>query len=100
QELEERYKKEKEAIEVLEEEPKNEKPKISIDDFLSASPKEKTVPLKEAYSEKKSTYHTSPIISPIYGIEEEQVKKNTTLELENKKSMMKKLEKIMNFYLS
>ena len=81
-ELEERYRKEKEQVEVLEvEEPKEEKPKLSIDDFLSA--KEKVTPLKEAYSEKKSTYHPSPIISPIYGIEEEPVKKNTTLELEN-----------------
>ena len=83
QELEERYRKEKEQVEVLEveEEPKEEKPKLSIDDFLSA--KEKVTSLKEAYSEKKSTYHPSPIISPIYGIEEEPVKKNTTLELEN-----------------
>ena len=81
-ELEERYRKEKEQVEVLEvEESKEEKPKLSIDDFLSA--KEKVTPLKEAYSEKKSTYHPSPIISPIYGIEEEPVKKNTTLELEN-----------------
>ena len=83
QELEERYRKEKEQVEVLEveEEPKEEKPKLSIDDFLSA--KEKVTPLKEAYSENKTTYHPSPIISPIYGIEEEPVKKNTTLELEN-----------------
>ena len=81
-ELEERYKREKEQVEVLEvKEPKEEKPKLSIDDFLSA--KEKVTPLKEAYSEKKSTYHPSPIISPIYGIEEEPVKKSTTLELEN-----------------
>ena len=83
QELEERYKREKEQVEILEvvEEPKEEKPKLSIDDFLSA--KEKVTPLKEAYSENKTTYHPSPIISPIYGIEEEPVKKNTTLELEN-----------------
>lgn len=81
-ELEERYRREKEQVEVLEvEESKEEKPKLSIDDFLSA--KEKVTPLKEAYSEKKSTYHPSPIISPIYGIEEEPVKKSTTLELEN-----------------
>ena len=80
QELEERYRKEK--VEVLTvEEAKEEKTKLSIDDFLSA--KEKVTPLKEAYSEKKSTYHPSPIISPIYGIEEEQVKRNATLELEN-----------------
>ena len=83
QELEERYRKEKEQVEVLEveEEPKTEKPKLSIDDFLSA--KEKVPSINEAYNEKKSTYHPSPIISPIYGIEEEPVKKNTTLELEN-----------------
>ena len=83
QELEERYRKEKEQVEVLEveEEPKTEKPKLSIDDFLSA--KEKVPIINEAYTEKKSTYHPSPIISPIYGIEEEPVKKNTTLELEN-----------------
>lgn len=80
-ELEERYRKEKEQVEVLEveEEFKDEKPKLSIDDFLSAKEK----PLTEAYSEKESTYHPSPIISPVYGIEEEPIKKNTTLELEN-----------------
>ncbi len=83
QELEERYRKEKDQVEVLEveEEPKTEKSKLSIDDFLSA--KEKVPSINEAYTEKKSTYHPSPIISPIYGIEEEPVKKNTTLELEN-----------------
>ena len=94
QELEERYKREKEQVEVLEveEEPKEEKPKLSIDDFLSA--KEKVTPLKEAYSEKKSTYHPSPIISPIYGIEEEPVRKNTTLELENTTNLQKFDEEI------
>ena len=96
QELEERYRKEKEQVEVLEveEEPKEEKPKLSIDDFLSAKPQEKAVPLKEAYSEKKSTYHPSPIISPIYGIEEEPVSKNTTLELENTANYQKFDEEI------
>ncbi len=96
QELEERYKREKEQVEVLEveEEPKEEKPKLSIDDFLSAKPQEKAVPLKEAYSEKKSTYHPSPIISPIYGIEEEPVRKNTTLELENTTNLQKFDEEI------
>ena len=94
QELEERYRKEKEQVEVLEveEEPKEEKPKLSTDDFLSA--KEKVTPLKEAYSEKKSTYHPSPIISPIYGIEEEPVRKNTTLELENTTNLQKFDEEI------
>ena len=94
QELEERYKREKEQIEVLEveEEPKEEKPKLSIDDFLSA--KEKVTPLKEAYSENKTTYHPSPIISPIYGIEEEPVRKNTTLELENTTNLQKFDEEI------
>ena len=94
QELEERYRKEKEQVEVLEveEEPKEEKPKLSIDDFLSA--KEKVTPLKEAYSEKKSTYHPSPIISPIYGIEEEPVKKSTTLELEDTANYQKFDEEI------
>ena len=94
QELEERYKKEKKEIEVLEEEPKLEKTKLSIDDFLSAKPYEKAVPLKEAYTEKKSTYQPSPIISPIYGIEEEPVRKNTTLELENTANLQKFDEEI------
>ena len=93
QELEERYKSAKEQVEVLEvEEPKEEKPKLSIDAFLST--KEKVTPLKEAYSEKKSTYHPSPIISPIYGIEEEPVRKNTTLELENTTNLQKFDEEI------
>ena len=53
QELEERYRKEKEQVEVLEveEEPKTEKPKLSIDDFLSA--KEKVPSINEAYTERK-----------------------------------------------
>ena len=94
QELEERYRKEKEQVEVLEveEEPKTEKPKLSIDDFLSA--KEKVPSINEAYTEKKSTYHPSPIISPIYGIEEEPVRKNTTLELENTTNLQKFDEEI------
>ena len=94
QELEERYRKEKEQVEVLEveEEPKTEKPKLSIDDFLSA--KEKVPSINEAYNEKKSTYHPSPIISPIYGIEEEPVRKNTTLELENTTNLQKFDEEI------
>ena len=82
QELEERYKKEKEQVEVLEvEDAKTFKPKLSIDEFLNV--KEKVPSINEAYSEKKSTYHPSPIISPIYGIEDESVKKNTTMELED-----------------
>ncbi|HIT37771.1 MAG TPA: hypothetical protein IAB59_04790 [Candidatus Onthousia faecipullorum] len=94
QELEERYRKEKEQIEVLEEEeePKIEKPKLSIDDFLNG--KEKEIERPKAYQESKSTYHPSPIISPIYGIEEEQVKKNTTLELENTANYQKFDEEI------
>ena len=82
QELEERYKKEKEEIEVLEEEPKEKKTKLSIDEFLGSN-QSTTVSASEAYSSNKSAYHPSPIISPIYGIEKEPVKKNTTLELEN-----------------
>ena len=81
QELEERYKKEKEEIEVLEEEPKEKRTTLSIDEFLGSN--QSTVSVSEAYSSNKSTYHPSPIISPIYGIEKEPVKKNTTLELEN-----------------
>lgn len=83
QELEKRYKKENEQIEVLavEKEPENEEIKLSIDDFLSA--KRRVPSIKEVYGENKSTYHPSPIISPIYGIEEEPVKKNIALELEN-----------------
>ena len=93
QELEERYRKEKEQIEVLEvEEPKEEKTKLSIDDFLNG--KEKEIERPKAYQESKSTYHPSPIISPIYGIEEEQVKKNTTLELENTANYQKFDEEI------
>ena len=92
-ELEERYRKEKEQIEVLEvEETKEEKPKLSIDDFLNG--KEKEIERPKAYQESKSTYHPSPIISPIYGIEEEQVKKNTTLELENTANYQKFDEEI------
>ncbi len=93
EELEERYKSSKENIETLtiKEEPiKKESEtnnKVSIDDFLSAKTKVSTV---NAYQEKKNVYHPSPIISPIYGIEEEPVvNKNTTLELENTANLKK-----------
>ena len=89
-ELEERYRNNKEDIEVLEVEEKEEKKnKLSIDDFLNAKlgNNNKTT-TTVAYSSNNSTYHPSPIISPIYGIEE-PVKKNTTLELENTANLQK-----------
>ena len=89
-ELEERYRNKEENVEVLdtEDEVKSEKPKVSIDDFLSAN--KETV---QAY-QNKSTYHPSPIISPIYGIEKEPINKNTTLELENTANYQKFDEEI------
>lgn len=80
-ELEERYRNNKENIEVLEveEENKGKKDKLSIDDFLNAKISNNTT---VAYSQSNNTYHPSPIISPIYGIEE-PLKKSNTLELEN-----------------
>ena len=88
-ELEERYKNSKENVEVLEvEEDKLESNnKLSIDDFLNSKlGNNKTTTV--AYSQSNSTYHPSPIISPIYGIEE-PVKKNNTLELENTANLQK-----------
>ena len=89
-ELEERYRNKEENVEVLdtEDEVKEERPKVSIDDFLSAN--KETV---QAY-QNKSTYHPSPIISPIYGIEKEPINKNTTLELENTANYQKFDEEI------
>ena len=89
-ELEERYRNKEEKVEVLdtEDEVKEERPKVSIDDILSAN--KETV---QAY-QNKSTYHPSPIISPIYGIEKEPVNKNTTLELENTANYQKFDEEI------
>ena len=89
-ELEERYRNKEENVEVLdtEDEVKEERPKVSIDDFLSAN--KETV---QAY-QNKSAYHPSPIISPIYGIEKESVNKNTTLELENTANYQKFDEEI------
>lgn len=83
-ELEERYNNSKkeavEEIEVLEasDNSKEEKVsnKVSIDDFFSAKSDASL-----AYSTEKH-YKPSPIISPIYGIEE-PVEKSTTLELED-----------------
>ena len=91
-ELEERYRNKEENVEVLdtEDEVKSEKPKVSIDDFLSANANKETV---QAY-QNKSAYHPSPIISPIYGIEKESVNKNTTLELENTANYQKFDEEI------
>lgn len=95
-ELEERYKNESSKIEVLEveEEKQDTKPKLSIDDFLGAKESIPVTSTTTAYQEKKSTYHPSPIISPIYGIEKEPVKKNTTLELENTANYQKFDEEI------
>ena len=89
-ELEERYRNKEENVEVLDtdDEVKEERPKVSIDDFLSAN--KETV---QAY-QNKSAYHPSPIISPIYGIEKEPVNKNTTLELENTANYQKFDEEI------
>ena len=91
-ELEERYRNKEENVEVLdsEDEVKEERPKVSIDDFLSANANKETV---QAY-QNKSTYHPSPIISPIYGIEKEPINKNTTLELENTANYQKFDEEI------
>ena len=91
-ELEERYRNKEENVEVLdaEDEVKSEKPKVSIDEFLSANANKETV---QAY-QNKSTYHPSPIISPIYGIEKEPINKNTTLELENTANYQKFDEEI------
>lgn len=92
EELEKRYKQEKEQVEVLtkeENKPKEtENNKVSIDDFLGAKIKPVESSSKEVYKEK-STFHTSPVISPIYGIEEEHINKNTTLELENTANLKK-----------
>ena len=66
-ELEARYKESKEQVEVLDiEEPKEEKPKVSIDDFLGAPSKPVMGPVKPS-----GTYKPSPIISPVYGIEKD-----------------------------
>lgn len=80
-ELEERYNAAKEVkndenIEILEEEipSKVEKEKVSLDDFLSAN-------THKVYSENHG-YKPSPIISPVYGIEEDKTSVST-LELEN-----------------
>ena len=89
-ELEERYRNNKEDIEGLEveEEKLENKNKLSIDDFLNAKLGNNKTTTTVAYSQSNSTYHPSPIISPIYGIEE-PVKKNTTLELENTANLQK-----------
>lgn len=80
-ELEERYNsikedKNDEDIEILEEEvpSKGEKETVSLDDFFSAN-------THKVYSENHG-YKPSPIISPIYGIEEDKTSVST-LELEN-----------------
>lgn len=84
-ELEEIYKNNKDNIETVNVASVNEvdKQKLSVDDFLS------TKTTSQTYQEKENTYHPSPIISPIYGIEEEPVKKNTTLELEDTSNFQK-----------
>ena len=84
-ELEEIYKNSKDNIETVDVDLVKEvdKPKLSIDEFLN------TKTTSQAYQAKENTYHPSPIISPIYGIEEETVKKNITLELEDTSNFQK-----------
>lgn len=65
-ELEERYKIQQE-----------EKQTVVLDDFNTARKKPET-----AYVEEKK-FKSSPVISPIYGIEEKNVNKDQALELEN-----------------
>ena len=101
QELEARYNKEKEMeeIEVLEiDEVKEEKesPKVTVDDFLNGNTKirlESSNRSSLAYN-KEHAYKPTPIISPIYGIEEDKVTKNTSLELEDTATFEKLDEEI------
>ena len=90
QELEAKWKKDKEVvalkdddedIEVLE--TKKEEVPFSYEDIKVEAPKVKIPTMDELFSKSKTPYKPTPVISPIFGIEEDKLSSDNSLKLEN-----------------
>ena len=90
QELEAKWKKDKEVvalkdddedIEVLE--TKKEEIPFSYDNIKVEVPKVKIPTMDELFTKSKTPYKPTPVISPIFGIEEDKISSDNSLKLEN-----------------
>ena len=90
QELEAKWKKDKEVvalknddedIEVLE--TKKEEVPFSYEDIKVETPKVRIPTMDELFSKSKMPYKPTPVISPIFGIEENKISSDNSLKLEN-----------------
>ena len=90
QELEAKWKKDKEVvalknddedIEVLE--TKKEEVPFSYEDIKVETPKVRIPTMDELFSKSKIPYKPTPVISPIFGIEENKISSDNSLKLEN-----------------
>lgn len=89
QELEAKWKKDQEVvalkndgdIEVLE--TKKEEAPFSYEDIKVEAPKVKIPTMDELFSKSKTPYKPTPVISPIFGIEEDKISSDNSLKLEN-----------------
>lgn len=88
QELEAKWKKDQEVvsfknedIEVLETE--KEKVPFSYEDIKIEAPKIKIPTMDELFTKSKTPYKPTPVISPIFGIEEDKISSDNSLKLEN-----------------
>lgn len=89
QELEAKWKKDQEVvalkndgdIEVLE--TKKEEAPFSYEDIKVEAPKVKIPTMDELFSKSKTPYKPTPVISPIFGIEEDKLSSDNSLKLEN-----------------
>lgn len=89
QELEAKWKKDQEVvalkeeeIEVLDTSSKEEVP-FSYEDIKVEAPKVKIPTMDELFSKSKTPYKPTPVISPIFGIEEDKISNDNSLRLEN-----------------
>ena len=90
QELEAKWKKDKEVvalkdndedIEILE--TKKEEVPFSYEDIKVEAPKVKIPTMDELFAKTKTPYKPTPVISPIFGIEEDKISSDNSLKLEN-----------------
>ena len=90
QELEAKWRKDQEVIALKNEEDEDieilsldeEKP-FSYEDIKVEETKEKVPTMEELFSKSKVPYKPTPVISPIFGIEEDKLSTNNSLSLEN-----------------
>ena len=90
QELEAKWKKDKEVVALKNEdedieilETKKEEVPFSYEDIKVEAPKIKIPTMDELFSKSKTPYKPTPVISPIFGIEEDKLSSDNSLKLEN-----------------